>query len=89
MKYTKDQRQTCGDGKRPHQPHTQVGAQAPRDQQRADHTHGIDDIRAISVRRDGPLPFYGSEHTLASLAITDFYIMAVSAGWFSDPRFIN
>ena len=27
--------------------------------------------------------------TLASLAITDFYIMAVSAGWFSDPRFIN
>jgi hypothetical protein len=27
--------------------------------------------------------------TLASLAITDFYIMAVSAGWFSDLRFIN
>ena len=27
--------------------------------------------------------------TLASLAITDFYVMAVSAGWFSDLRFIN
>jgi hypothetical protein len=27
--------------------------------------------------------------TLATLALTDFYVMAVSAGWFSDPRFIN
>ena len=27
--------------------------------------------------------------TLASLALTDFYIMAVAAGWFSDLRFIN
>jgi hypothetical protein len=27
--------------------------------------------------------------TLATLAITDFYVMAVAAGWFSDPRFIN
>jgi hypothetical protein len=27
--------------------------------------------------------------TLASLAITDFYVMAVSAGWFSDLRFIH
>jgi hypothetical protein len=27
--------------------------------------------------------------TLASLAITDFYVLAVSAGWFADPRFIN
>lgn len=27
--------------------------------------------------------------TLASLAVTDFYVMAVSAGWFADPRFIN
>jgi phosphoribosyl 1,2-cyclic phosphate phosphodiesterase len=33
----------------------------------ADHTHGIDDLRAISVRRSGPLPFYGSEETIASL----------------------
>ena len=27
--------------------------------------------------------------TLGTLALTDFYIMAVSAGWFSDLRFIN
>jgi hypothetical protein len=27
--------------------------------------------------------------TLASLAIADFYVMAISAGWFSDLRFIN
>jgi len=27
--------------------------------------------------------------TLASLAISDFYVMAVSAGWFSDLRFIH
>jgi phosphoribosyl 1,2-cyclic phosphate phosphodiesterase len=33
----------------------------------ADHTHGIDDIRAISVRRDGPLPMYGSAATMRSL----------------------
>lgn len=33
----------------------------------ADHTHGVDDIRAISVRRDAPLPMYGSDSTLASL----------------------
>ncbi|GAB4008984.1 hypothetical protein GCM10029992_66830 [Glycomyces albus] len=27
--------------------------------------------------------------TLASLALTDFYVMAVAAGWFSDLRFVN
>ena len=27
--------------------------------------------------------------TLGTLALTDFYVMAVSAGWFSDPRIIN
>jgi hypothetical protein len=27
--------------------------------------------------------------TLGTLALTDFYVMAVSAGWFSDLRFIN
>jgi hypothetical protein len=27
--------------------------------------------------------------TLATLAITDFYIMAVSAGWFSDLRIVG
>ncbi len=34
----------------------------------ADHTHGLDDIRAISVRRDAPLPMYGSAGTLERLA---------------------
>jgi phosphoribosyl 1,2-cyclic phosphate phosphodiesterase len=33
----------------------------------ADHTHGLDDIRAISMRRDGPLPMYGTEDTMRSL----------------------
>jgi hypothetical protein len=27
--------------------------------------------------------------TLGTLAVTDFYVMAVSAGWFPDPRFFN
>jgi len=34
----------------------------------ADHTHGLDDLRAISVRREGALPMFGSAETLASLA---------------------
>lgn len=34
----------------------------------ADHTHGLDDVRAVSVRRDGPLPMYGSAATLEALA---------------------
>jgi phosphoribosyl 1,2-cyclic phosphate phosphodiesterase len=34
----------------------------------ADHTHGLDDVRAVTVRRDGPLPMYGSAQTLAALA---------------------
>ena len=33
----------------------------------ADHTHGLDDIRAISVLRGSPLPMYGPTETLASL----------------------
>jgi phosphoribosyl 1,2-cyclic phosphate phosphodiesterase len=40
----------------------------------ADHTHGIDDIRAVSVRRDGPLPFYGSEQTMASVRAKFGYV---------------
>ncbi len=40
----------------------------------ADHTHGIDDLRAITVRRAGPLPLYGSAETLASLAQKFNYI---------------
>ena len=34
----------------------------------ADHTHGVDDIRAITVRRDAPLPVYGPAETLDRLA---------------------
>ena len=34
----------------------------------ADHTHGVDDIRAITVRRDAPLPMYGPPSTLENLA---------------------
>jgi phosphoribosyl 1,2-cyclic phosphate phosphodiesterase len=33
----------------------------------ADHTHGIDDIRAISIRHSTPLPFYGPAETMESL----------------------
>lgn len=33
----------------------------------ADHTHGIDDIRAISLRRGGALPMYGPPETLELL----------------------
>jgi phosphoribosyl 1,2-cyclic phosphate phosphodiesterase len=39
----------------------------------ADHTHGIDDLRAISGRR-GSLPVYGSSETLARLATRFPYI---------------
>lgn len=40
----------------------------------ADHTHGVDDIRAITVRRDAPLPMYGPPETLRSLAARFPYI---------------
>src|SRR5512147_2182985 len=40
----------------------------------ADHTHGIDDLRAVTVRRGAPLPLYGSAETLASLARKFAYI---------------
>ena len=40
----------------------------------ADHTHGIDDIRAISVRRAAPLPIYGPAETLTRLAHRFSYI---------------
>ncbi len=33
----------------------------------ADHTHGLDDIRAMSARRDAPLQMYGSASTLEGL----------------------
>jgi phosphoribosyl 1,2-cyclic phosphate phosphodiesterase len=40
----------------------------------ADHTHGIDDLRAITVRRAAPLAVYGSEETLAALTKKFDYI---------------
>lgn len=40
----------------------------------ADHTHGIDDIRAISNRRDAPLEMYGPADSLARLARRFNYI---------------
>ena len=40
----------------------------------ADHTHGIDDLRAITARRDLHLPMYGSRETLDALAQKFAYI---------------
>jgi phosphoribosyl 1,2-cyclic phosphate phosphodiesterase len=40
----------------------------------ADHTHGLDDIRAISVRRDAPLPMYGPRETLERISERFAYI---------------
>jgi len=40
----------------------------------ADHTHGIDDLRAITVNREAPLPVYGSAETLHSLSEKFRYI---------------
>ncbi len=40
----------------------------------ADHTHGIDDIRAISNRRDAPLEMYGPADSLSRLARRFGYI---------------
>jgi phosphoribosyl 1,2-cyclic phosphate phosphodiesterase len=40
----------------------------------ADHTHGIDDLRAITIRRDSPLPMYGPAETLDELAVKFRYI---------------
>jgi phosphoribosyl 1,2-cyclic phosphate phosphodiesterase len=40
----------------------------------ADHTHGIDDLRAITARRDLHLPMYGAADTLDELAKKFAYI---------------
>ncbi len=44
----------------------------------ADHVHGIDDIRALSVRNGSALPLYGSAETLATIATRFPYVV--------DPR---
>jgi len=40
----------------------------------ADHVHGIDDLRAFSVRQGGPLEAYGSRETLGELSAKFPYI---------------
>jgi phosphoribosyl 1,2-cyclic phosphate phosphodiesterase len=40
----------------------------------ADHTHGIDDLRAITVRRAAPLTVYGSAETIEALTAKFGYI---------------
>jgi phosphoribosyl 1,2-cyclic phosphate phosphodiesterase len=46
----------------------------------ADHVHGIDDLRALSVRQGAMLPAYGSRRTMAELAAKFPYIF--------DPSFV-
>jgi phosphoribosyl 1,2-cyclic phosphate phosphodiesterase len=46
----------------------------------ADHVHGIDDLRALSVRQATALPAYGSRDTVAELAVKFPYIF--------DPTFV-
>jgi phosphoribosyl 1,2-cyclic phosphate phosphodiesterase len=40
----------------------------------ADHIHGIDDLRAITIRRGAPLPFYAEPPTFATLQARFPYI---------------
>lgn len=41
----------------------------------ADHIHGIDDLRAFTVRRQDPLPLYGTSDTLHTIATRFPYIV--------------
>ncbi len=41
----------------------------------ADHIHGIDDLRAVTIKRDRPLPLYGEAPTLDTLRARFPYIM--------------
>ncbi|HET7791106.1 MAG TPA: MBL fold metallo-hydrolase [Gemmatimonadales bacterium] len=45
----------------------------------ADHVHGIDDLRALSVRQRAPVPCYGSAETMAELAARFAYIFDATA----------
>ena len=40
----------------------------------ADHTHGIDDLRAITARRQEHMPMYGAAHTMQAIARKFAYI---------------
>jgi len=44
----------------------------------ADHIHGIDDLRAFTIRRAGALPLYGTAHTLTTLRERFPYIVDAS-----------
>jgi phosphoribosyl 1,2-cyclic phosphate phosphodiesterase len=55
----------------------------------ADHVHGIDDLRIFSLQREGALPLYGAEATLAFLRDSYRYIFAPEAPAYlgtSKPR---
>jgi phosphoribosyl 1,2-cyclic phosphate phosphodiesterase len=41
----------------------------------ADHTHGIDDVRSLSVRRGAPLPMFGTAETLAAIGRRFPYVL--------------
>lgn len=41
----------------------------------ADHIHGIDDVRAFTMKRAAPLPMYGSAETLSDIAVRVPYIL--------------
>ncbi len=41
----------------------------------ADHIHGIDDLRSLSVKHQGALPLYGSQDTLHTIATRFPYIV--------------
>jgi phosphoribosyl 1,2-cyclic phosphate phosphodiesterase len=45
----------------------------------ADHIHGIDDLRAFTMRRVDPLPLYGLDATLASIAARFRYVIDANA----------
>lgn len=47
----------------------------------ADHTHGIDDLRAIRYGRSGPIPGYGAEETVRRLRQRFGYVFAGQFGY--------
>ena len=47
----------------------------------ADHTHGIDDLRALRMGRAAPLPAYGAEETVRRLRMRFGYVFAGQHGY--------
>ncbi|HRU07030.1 MAG TPA: MBL fold metallo-hydrolase, partial [Candidatus Brocadiia bacterium] len=52
----------------------------------ADHIHGIDDLRAFSLRRPEPIPLYAADSTCVFLERTFRYIFSAPAGTPNIPR---